>query len=103
MKRSERLAARLQKASYSVAEIETLERECEELREERDKLRRNRGKFGDCKVDTSFFGVHVEMGDRLRVTFDYHRGRPYVKIQTVRGVPPLKFAVEPDGTLEVIK
>lgn len=88
---------------YSIKEIETLEREVEELRKERDMLRKTRGQFNDCKVDTSFFGVHVEMGKKLRVTFAHHRGRPYLKIQTIRGVPPLKFAVEEDGTLEVIE
>lgn len=105
MKRSEALAARLQRALYSVKEIETLEREVEELRKERNLLRKNRGKFGHgCKVESSFFGTHVEMGKKrsLRVMFFWHTGRPALRIQTVKGVPPLEFVVNEDGTLEVL-
>ncbi len=75
-------------------------------------LHRNRGKFPHSVfVDSSFFGTHVEMGAApeqgeeraLRATFFWHTGRPAVKIQTKRGVPPLELAVNEDGTLEVIE
>lgn len=103
MKKSERLASRLQKALCSVSEIVDLEKEVKQLRSERDRLLRNRGKYGSCRVESDFFGIHVLMGKKLRVTFSYHRGRPYLKIQTHQGVPPLKLALEEDGTLEVIE